>query len=207
MPTFYIARHGATVGNERAVVLGHADSPLSAAGFRAAERLACLLSGERIIHIVTSDLGRASATAHRIAMRLGFPGHRVERTALLRETDYGHLNGLPRTVVRARFPAYRRDLDTIHPGGESLRQTAERVRRCLSLLERSGAGRVLLVTHGGPIRVILGRSLGLPLEDCLSIPLEHVFLARIHHSRRGIPAVSFLAGGTAWAQKPEPAAG
>jgi broad specificity phosphatase PhoE len=58
------------------------------------------------------------------------------------------------------------DPDACPPGGESVRQLYERVTGLLSeLLSSSPGRRIILVTHGGPIRVALGYRAGLGVGE------------------------------------------
>lgn len=149
MPTeILLVRHGETDWNRDRRWQGHADPPLNEEGRRQAQALAEALAGEDVAAVYSSDLLRAHETARIVAERLG-----LEVTALpdLREVDVGSWSGLTRDEIAHRFPGAER-----WEGGETREEMAERV---LGAVRRIAAahpgGRVLVVTHGGPVRALL----------------------------------------------------
>jgi broad specificity phosphatase PhoE len=148
--TFLLVRHGETDWNFERRVQGHADRPLNDTGRAQARQLADELAGEAIDAVYSSDLVRAHETARIVAERLG-----LEVIAMpdLREKHFGTWEGLTDREILARFPEAQRG----HWGdGET---TAEVSRRVLGALRRIAEthpdGRVLIVAHGGPLRVAL----------------------------------------------------
>jgi probable phosphoglycerate mutase len=156
MTTLFVARHGQTDWNREHRWQGWADPPLNAAGRNQAAELGESLADRGIEVVVSSDLRRAAETAEIAAARLGLP---VELDARLREVDVGEWSGLTSAEVEARYPeGYRRRRGgrTGWAEGEELGAMAERV--VSSLLEisaRHPGQRVLVVTHGGPVRATL----------------------------------------------------
>ena len=156
MTTLFVARHGQTDWNREHRWQGWADPPLNAAGREQAADLGESLAGLGIEAVVSSDLRRAAETAEIAGARLGLP---VEVDARLREVDVGEWSGLTSAEVEARYPeGYRRRRGgrTGWAEGEELGAMAERV--VSSLLEisaRHPGQRVLVVTHGGPVRATL----------------------------------------------------
>ena len=149
-----LARHGETEWNRIGRWQGHADPPLNETGRRQAEELAESLRGESISAVYSSDLARASATAHIVAARLGLP---VVEDRALREVDVGSWSGLTREEVANRFPegfALFLAGKTGHDG-ETRKQFVERVVAATHRIAAEHAGeRILLVTHGGVIRAL-----------------------------------------------------
>lgn len=150
MTTFLLARHGETDWNFERRVQGHADRPLNDTGRAQARALADELAAEPLDAVYSSDLVRAHETARIVADRKG-----LEVTALrdLREKHFGSWEGLTDREVLARFPDAQRG-----PWGDA--ETSEDVaRRVLAALRRIADahpdGRVLVVSHGGPLRAIL----------------------------------------------------
>ena len=67
------------------------------------------------------------------------------------------------------------------PGGESLEQLASRVRSFVERLRCEHAEEtVLLVSHGGPLRVLLATSLGLPATDYWRLRIAHGSFSEIY---------------------------
>ena len=181
MPTtILLARHGETDWNAERRVQGHTDTPLNARGREQARALAGNLAGERLDAVYASDLGRAAETARAVARQRGL--HVVE-LAELRERHFGSWEGLSDTEVLERFPDAR---ERPHWGdGESPSELSERV---LGALRRSAEaypdGRVLVVTHGGPLRAVLRRC-EVPLDG----PIDNCHVARIEIEAGGFRSV------------------
>lgn len=162
-----IVRHGATANNLQARYTGQADVPLSLLGERQAGALAERLKGERFDVVVTSDLRRARSTAEAVARHLDAP---LLEDSALREIAMGAWEGLTHAEALERFPqectAWEADpLRNAPPGGETLSDFAARIERALKgCYERYPEGRVLWVTHGGLIGVLLCQLLGMSLN-------------------------------------------
>jgi probable phosphoglycerate mutase len=164
--TILLARHGETDWNRERRFQGHADPPLNEHGREQARVLATQLGSERLDAIYASPLLRARETAEIVAARLRLS---VEPVDGLREVDLGSWSGLTRTEVERLFPdGYRRWLDygPGWEGGETYEQMGERVLATLAkLAHRHPGGRVLAVTHAGPVRAAAASSLGVTLAD------------------------------------------
>jgi broad specificity phosphatase PhoE len=106
--------------------------------------------------VLTSPMARARATA----ARAGFPDAVVDDD--LREWDYGELEGLTTTEIRARGGDF--DDWTIWrgpvPGGETIGEVAARAGRVLARVEAT-AGDVLCFGHGHAARVLAAVALEL----------------------------------------------
>jgi alpha-ribazole phosphatase len=72
------------------------------------------------------------------------------------------------------------------PAGEPVLDFAERVLGSIQRLARQHAGqRVLLVTHGGVMRLLLARARGLPREQLLQVEVGHGALMRLQVAADG----------------------
>jgi probable phosphoglycerate mutase len=156
MTTLFVARHGQTDWNREQRWQGHADPPLNATGREQAAELGDSFVGRGIDVVVSSDLRRAAETAEIAALRLGLT---VEVDPRLREVDVGEWSGLTSAEVLARYPegySRRRAGRTGWNHGEELAAMADRVvAALLDLAARYPGRRVLVVTHGGPVRAAL----------------------------------------------------
>jgi len=160
MTIFYLIRHGETDWNMQGRWQGHTDVPLNALGQSQARRLAQRLhdEGAHFDAIYSSDLQRAWQTAGALGAALDLAPRPLPA---LREIDVGGWSGLTRAQVLARDP----DLVARLESGEDVRRggTGERFAdlygRAVEAVERLAAerpdGRLLLVTHGGPVRALL----------------------------------------------------
>ena len=167
MPTtrILVARHGETEWNRLGRWQGHADPPLNDTGRAQAEALAAQLGGDGVTAIYSSDLKRASETAHIVGDRLGLA---VTEDPALREIDVGSWSGLTRDEVREQFPdGFARWLaGEIGHDGETREELGARVIPAVESIARAHQGElVLVVTHGGAIRAIRRHAAGDPGES------------------------------------------
>jgi broad specificity phosphatase PhoE len=165
--TILLARHGETDWNRDNRFQGRADPPLNAAGREQARALAEALSGEPLAAVYTSPLRRAAETAEIVAAPHGL---RVELVVGLREVDVGSWEGLTRADLEERQPEqFRRWLVEHEQGwddGEKYEEMGKRVLPALfALAERHSAGRILAVTHGGPIRAAIAAAEGISYAE------------------------------------------
>jgi broad specificity phosphatase PhoE len=165
--TILLARHGETDWNRDNRFQGRADPPLNAAGREQARALAEALSGEPLAAVYTSPLRRAAETAEIVAAPHGL---RVELVDGLREVDVGSWEGLTRADLEERQPEqFRRWLVEHEQGwddGEKYEEMGKRVLPALfALAERHSAGRILAVTHGGPIRAAIAAAEGISYAE------------------------------------------
>ncbi len=132
--------------------------------------------------IVASPLRRCAEFACALAERLDTPSEIDER---LREIDFGAWEGRRAEEITKHDPQALRRFwaDPIRhppPGAEAVRAFQARVLSCWQdQLRRHAGRRVLLVTHGGPIRAILGQVYRVPWTDLLRLDLPHASLTRL----------------------------
>lgn len=162
-----LIRHGETTWNAQGKLQGWVDIPLTPAGRAQADALARMLACERIDALVTSDLRQAQETAGRIAEPLGLA---VRTDPRWRELNFGAWEGKTYAELEQHdaqtFAAWQSDPVTVAPpGGETVARLAGRVDQAVADLRRCHpAGTVVVVTHGGPIRVLLCQVLGVDLR-------------------------------------------
>lgn len=137
-------------------------------GREQAKRLALRLRAEepRPTVLLSSDLPRALETATIIAPAVGLP---VNPNPAWREVNAGQLSGLPESEVRTRFPGlYWSSMapDEPYPDGESPNGFHGRISTAMNdLVDAPNVDPdavVMVVTHGGPIGVVLARASGQP---------------------------------------------
>lgn len=162
-----LVRHGESVWNAGRVLQGQADIPLSDVGRAQADALAPVITGLQPDSVLTSDLSRARETAS----RLGYPDASVAPG--LREIDVGTWQGRAIADLMSEDPegyAGWRAGTYQPPGGESWSAFSARTGAAIrsALRERSGRT-VLAVCHGGVIRALLHRCLGLAPRQILPV--------------------------------------
>lgn len=172
MTTILIARHGQSDWNQEKRWQGHADRPLTERGREQAQALADRLAHIELDAVYSSDLQRARDTAVVVAESQGLE---LRQLPELREVDVGSWSGLTRAEAEERFPeGFARWRDG-YPGwkdGETYEAMTDRVLRAVDEIaaEHEG-GRVLVVSHGGPIRALKALAAGLDYpSDRRSVP-------------------------------------
>lgn len=179
MTTLLLVRHGQTEWNKDLRYQGQLDTPLSAYGRKQAELLADALASWSIAAVYTSDLSRARDTADIVASPHGLAPVPLSD---LREASYGEWEGMTYADVRLQYPdlvaARRNDpVGFTPPGGESLGSTADRVVRSIrNIADRHPRENVLVVTHGGPLRMFLARLLEVPPRGTFRLRLDNCSL-------------------------------
>jgi alpha-ribazole phosphatase len=168
MMRLVLVRHGATENNIEQRYTGQLDVPLNALGQRQAWALASALADERFDALLASDLRRARQTAEAIGRQRD---RAIELDADLREFDMGEWQGRTYAEIVAASPtalaSWQHSPDTAPPpGGETVLAVRDRaarvVARCLAAYPD---GRVLCVTHGGVIGVLLCHLLEIELRQ------------------------------------------
>lgn len=159
-----LVRHTEVARAWRGRCYGQSDMGLSREGAAHRRTLAPELAAWSPEFIVHSGLRRARLLAEAVAALAGVP-ERAEPQ--WQERDFGHWEGRSwDAIYRATGNAMDGMIDApdhFRPGnGET---TMELARRSLAACDRLPAGRVLVVTHGGPIAAILGLRQGLAARD------------------------------------------
>ena len=155
---FGVMRHAETVWNSEKRIQGQQDSPLSPRGELQADRWGMALQAFRWDRILSSDSGRAVATAYRINAHLGLPMALEPR---LRELNWGRWTAKTIAQLRAEEGALvaaqeRAGWDFQPPGGESRRSQLERCRQALLEAADAWPGQtVLVIAHVGIIRSLV----------------------------------------------------
>lgn len=171
MTTLLLARHGETDWNREGRWQGHSNTPLNESGRRQAAELAGQLDGVDVLY--SSDLDRARETAEIVGAQLGLEVHFDER---LRERSFGAWEGLTTADIESRFAEpFRRWREGESHGAddaEPFEEFGSRVNSFLEdVLERHPDETVLVIAHGGAIRVIHALATGLDyVRDHAAIP-------------------------------------
>jgi broad specificity phosphatase PhoE len=159
--TLLLVRHGETDWNRDGRWQGQSDTPLNELGRRQAHELAAAL--DDVDAVYSSDLGRARETAEILADRLGMEIHVDPR---LRERSFGAWEGLTTAEIEDRFSEAHGRWQAGEGFGaddaEPFDVFASRVGGFLDdVLRGHPEGTVLVVGHGGSIRVIHALATGL----------------------------------------------
>ncbi|MFI8187482.1 histidine phosphatase family protein [Streptomyces sp. NPDC085946] len=168
MTTLLLARHGQTVWHAENRYAGVSDIALTDTGRAQAEALGRWIAAHPVDAVWTSPLSRATATADPACRALGLTPHREPD---LRECDFGVVEGRTLAEFAAEEPqharAYRADpVAHAFPGAEDPAAAAARGAAALHRIAAAHpGGRVLVVAHNTLLRLVLCRSLHIPLRE------------------------------------------
>ncbi len=153
-----LVRHGQSEWNASHRLQGQADIGLSETGCAQADALRTTIDRIGPCRAITSDLARVRQTAARIGVS------NADLVPALREIDVGDWTG--RTIEdivaedESAFLSWRAGTGT-PPGGEAWKDFADRVSAVIRREATDPCQNLLVVCHGGVIRAILQRFLGL----------------------------------------------
>jgi alpha-ribazole phosphatase len=195
--TIDLLRHGEPRGGPR--YRGRTDDPLTGRGWLQMYR--ALETARPWDGIVSSPLRRCRDFAEQLVARLSLP---LALDDGLREMDFGRWEGLTAAQLLRREPhALRRfwhdPVAHPPPDGEPLPAFRQQVIQAWARLVVGHRGQhLLLITHGGWIRVLLHHVLGTPLQQLHAIDVPYACLSRIRVQQRegGLSAHLAFHGGT-----------
>lgn len=185
---FDLIRHGEPAGGP--MFRGSQDDPLSDTGWQQVN--AAITEDDHWDLIVTSPLLRCQAFARQLAQQRQVP---VVEEPQLREIGFGDWEGRTSADIMAHTPdaLTRFWSDPVNhppPGGEAITAFSERVTGAWHHWQREAAGkRVLVVCHGGVIRMILAEVMGIPLKrsfSAIAVPYACRSRIRIDESGHGV---------------------
>ncbi|MEF9478316.1 2,3-bisphosphoglycerate-dependent phosphoglycerate mutase [Chryseobacterium sp. RRHN12] len=198
MEKLFLVRHGQSLWNLENRFTGWKDIDITEAGIEEAKKAGLALKGERIDIAFTSALIRAQHTLSIILNEIGNPNIPVVKDKALNERSYGNLEGLNKAETALKYGdeqvhIWRRSYDVVPPGGESLKDTYNRVipyfESQIRPLLKQGEN-VLIVAHGNSLRALIMYLEHLSPEEILEreiatgYPLTYVFDEKFHVSRR-----------------------
>lgn len=195
MTDLYFIRHGETESNRERRYQGWTESPLSETGIRQAEKASFFLAGASLDGLFCSDLQRAAATARVIGAGCGLA---PVTNPLLREIHFGRWEGLTYDEIEAKWgeeislwhdDPYNRST----PGGETLAAVSSRMLSFAhSLVEQYPAcRRVAAVSHGGSIRALLYRILGLDRNNFWDIRIDNASVTLVRLEGQSLKVVYY----------------
>jgi 2,3-bisphosphoglycerate-dependent phosphoglycerate mutase len=223
-----LMRHGESSANAAGAFGGWLDVPLTDAGRlearRAGERLAAARLVPDVVH--TSCLDRATETARLVLDAAGAGAVEVHATWRLNERHYGALQGMSRAEARAAYGAeqvarWRRSPDGTPPpaaaddlrfGAEAATIRSESLRDVHARLSAywkdelqpllATSQRVLVVSHGNTLRMLLCHATGLSLEEATQLEVPTGRLLR--PGSRAVPSARRRRAARPFAGAPRP---
>ncbi|WP_017734643.1 alpha-ribazole phosphatase family protein [Pseudomonas sp. CBZ-4] len=180
-----LLRHGETElgGGLR----GSLDDALTAKGW--AQMRAAVVAQGLWDRVVSSPLQRCARFADELGTQLAVP---VSLEKDLQELHFGAWEGqsaaaLMETDAEALGLFWADPYSFTPPQGEAVSDFSDRVLGAVARLHQAYAGeRVLLVSHGGVMRLLLARARGLPREQLLNVEVGHGALFSLHVAADGV---------------------
>jgi 2,3-bisphosphoglycerate-dependent phosphoglycerate mutase len=177
MARLILLRHGESQWNLENRFTGWVDVPLSPRGNQEATHAGEKLRSFKFDRAFTSVLARANETLRLVLETIGQTGIPIEKDKALNERMYGELQGLNKDETakkygEAQVKIWRRSYDVRPPGGESLKDTAERV---LPYYERIikpyllKGDTILVAAHGNSLRALIMELEQLSREQVLEL--------------------------------------
>ncbi len=177
MARLVLLRHGESQWNLENRFTGWVDVPLSPRGIQEAKNAGEKLRSFKFDRAFTSVLARAIETLRLALETIGQTGIPIEKDKALNERMYGELQGLNKAETAKKYgeqqvKIWRRSYDVRPPGGESLKDTAERV---LPYYERTikpyflKGETILVAAHGNSLRALIMELEQLSREQVLEL--------------------------------------
>ena len=160
-----LVRHGQSEWNAKNLFTGWMDPKLTDLGIQEAIKAGDLLETRNLKFdlMFTSDLFRAQETGRLILKQMNHTDIQIIKDQSLNERNYGDLAGLNKDEAREKWGEeqvhiWRRSFDVPPPGGESLKNTAERVLPYfeLAIMPKVKEGlNILVAAHGNSLRALV----------------------------------------------------
>ncbi len=177
MARLVLLRHGESQWNLENRFTGWVDVPLSPRGVEEAKNAGGKLKGFAFDRAFTSVLSRANETLRLVLETIAQTAIPIEKDKALNERMYGELQGLDKAETAKKYgdaqvKIWRRSYDVRPPGGESLKDTADRVlpyyetkiKPCLLKGET-----ILISAHGNSLRALVMELEQLSKEQVLEL--------------------------------------
>ncbi len=180
-------RHGEPEGGE--VLRGRIDHPLSEKGWLQMQKAAALTNERQLshatpswTHLITSPLQRCRVFAEQLAVVTALDLQVLDQW---QEIDYGDWDGMLlsdwREHAGPQFKAFREDVSKLQPpNGEAFLNFKDRILGAWqALADLPDGSHVLVVTHGGVLRVVLPTVLGMPLNRSYPLHIPFASFSRV----------------------------
>jgi len=175
-----LLRHGETEGGSR--FRGRTDDVLTDRGW---SQLKSATEREPAWEeIISSPAKRCAQFAEHLAETHNISCHQAE---WLWEMDFGDWEGATAAELAAtdadRLNAFwQNPINQAPPGGEPFQQLQQRVLDGWHKTTQHPSKKILLVSHGGPIRIILANTLGMPSQNLMRLEIPHASRNRVRVS-------------------------
>lgn len=196
MARLVLLRHGESQWNLENRFTGWVDVPLSPRGVEEAKHAGDKLKGVTFDRAFTSVLSRANETLRFVLEATGQTAIPIEKDKALNERMYGELQGLNKAETATKYgeaqvKIWRRSYDVRPPGGESLKDTAERVLPYYDSKIKPYVLKgetILIAAHGNSLRALVMQLEQLSKEQVLelNIPTGAPLLYELDNSGKAL---------------------
>jgi len=175
-----LLRHGEAEGGN--CFRGRTDDPLTDRGWG---QLSGATENKPVWEeIISSPAKRCACFAEHLASTHNIPCRQAE---WLWEMGFGDWEGVTATELTAtdaeQLNAFWQDpVNQAPPNGEPFKQFQQRVLNGWHETIRHTAKKILVISHGGPIRIILAKTLGMPPQNLMRLEIPHASLSRVRIS-------------------------
>ena len=186
-----LVRHGQSEWNEKNLFTGWENPGLTQKGEEEAKNAGKIINslGINFDYLYTSALIRAQLTGSIILNEINQKNVNIIENKALNERFYGDLQGLNKDECRKKWgdekvQMWRRSYDQGPPGGETLKQTGERVvpyfKKEIEPLVKHGSN-ILIAAHGNSLRSLIKFLDDVSDEDIVKLeiptgaPIHYVF--------------------------------
>ena len=176
-----LVRHGQREWNAKNLFTGWKDPKLTDLGIQEAIKAGDLLETRNLKFdlMFTSDLFRAQETGRLILEQMNHTDIQVIKDQSLNERNYGDLAGLNKDEAREKWGEeqvyiWRRSFDVPPPGGESLKNTAERVLPYFDheIMPKVKEGlNILVAAHGNSLRALVMELENISSEEIVKLEI------------------------------------
>lgn len=180
-------RHGEPHGGD--ILRGRVDPELTELGWSQMQKATGLSTQHKPgdvtpawSEIISSPLQRCRHFAEQVATNADLPISVLDQW---QEIDYGDWDGMLvsewRKVAADQFKAFREDLSALAPpNGEDYLSFKDRILSAWNqLAEKADGSHLLVVTHGGVLRVVLPTVLGMPLNKSFPLHIPFACFSRV----------------------------
>ncbi|MEZ7974548.1 MAG: histidine phosphatase family protein [SAR324 cluster bacterium] len=171
-----LIRHGETEWNSQHRMQGHSNSALSRVGRGQIQALGEWMKNVSFDHIYSSDSLRARETAEAITQ---YSGDTLQFDQRIREKNLGVFEGLTSIEASEQHPEIYRLFKTgganyVIDEGESTQQVLDRALEFIEEIRfKHSEQRVVMVTHGGFVKVLMKHTLGISIDGPTSFLIKN----------------------------------
>jgi probable phosphoglycerate mutase len=171
-----LIRHGETEWNSQHRMQGHCNSALSRVGRGQIQALGEWMKNVSFDHIYSSDSLRARETAEAITQ---YSGDTLQFDQRIREKNLGVFEGLTSIEASEQHPEIYRLFKTgganyVIDEGESTQQVLDRALEFIEEIRfKHPEQRVVMVTHGGFVKVLMKHTLGISIDGPTSFLIKN----------------------------------